>query len=168
HCQPRRPSHDDPTQTTNETGQQLQAQQHPPKGKCCNDPLNSRNGGFEAPQLLWSTAEKGESEFWVDLNTHTHANWTFTEPGTHQVGLRIKGKTTNGEEFSTDGVLTFAVGDGANVQAAQDAEWNPGDATTEGSSLPLWIYVLVGGGIIVLIAGVAVLVKSRKRGDGHG
>ena len=126
-----------------------------------------QNGGFEAPQLLWSTAEKGESEFWVDLNTHTHANWTFTEPGTHQVGIRIKGETTDGEEFSTDGVLTFAVGDGADVQAAQDAEWSPADAATEDSSLPVWIYVLVGGGIIVLIAGVAVLVKSRKRGDGH-
>ncbi|MDK8821145.1 choice-of-anchor M domain-containing protein [Corynebacterium accolens] len=126
-----------------------------------------QNGGFEAPQLLWSTAEKGESEFWVDLNTHTHANWTFTEPGTHQVGIRIKGETTNGEEFSTDGVLTFAVGDGADIQAAQDAEWNPADATTEDSSLPVWVYVLVGGGIIVLIAGVAVFAKSRKRGDGH-
>ena len=83
------------------------------------------------------------------------------------MGIRIKGETTNGEEFSTDGVLTFAVGDGADIQAAQDAEWSPAEAPTEDSSLPVWVYVLVGGGIIVLIAGVAVLVKSRKRGDGH-
>ena len=51
-----------------------------------------QNSGFEAPQVLWSLLSNSRKGFWVDLNTHTHANWTFTEPGVHQVGVRFSGK----------------------------------------------------------------------------
>ena len=127
-----------------------------------------QNGGFEAPQLLWSTAQKSDEDFWVDLNTHTHANWTFTEPGTHQVGIRVKGKTKDGAEFSTDGVLTFAVGDDAEVQAAQDTTWNPDNAQTAGSSIPTWVFVLAGVGAVVLLLALGLALRSAKRGDSRG
>ncbi len=127
-----------------------------------------QNGGFEAPQLLWSTAQKSDEDFWVDLNTHTHANWTFTEPGTHQVGIRVKGKTKDGADFSTDGVLTFAVGDDADVQAAQDTTWNPDDAQTTGSSIPTWVFILAGVGAVVLLLALGLVLRSSKRGDSRG
>ncbi|MDK8471726.1 choice-of-anchor M domain-containing protein [Corynebacterium accolens] len=126
-----------------------------------------QNGGFEAPQLLWSTAAKSDKEFWVDLNTHTHANWTFTEPGVHQVGIRVKGTTNEGKDFSTDGILTFAVGDNTDVNEAQNASWSAEEATTADSSIPSWVYILVGVGAIVLVLGLVVALRSRKRGDGR-
>ena len=89
-----------------------------------------QNGGFEPPQLLWSTAEQKTDGFWVDLGTHTHANWVFTEPGIHQVRVRMSGEAKNGtgdmedtadgagHEVSAESVLTFAVGDGTDVAEA--------------------------------------------------
>ncbi len=40
----------------------------------------------------------------------------------HQVGVRFSGKTKDGSDFSTDCVLTFAVGNETDVAEAQNAE----------------------------------------------
>ncbi len=125
-------------------------------------------GGFHQPQQLWNSQLEGAQPMWVEPNTHTHANWTFTEPGTHQVGIRVKGKTKDGADFSTDGVLTFAVGDDADVQAAQDTTWNPDDAQTAGSSIPTWVFVLAGVGAVVLLLALGLALRSAKRGDNRG
>ena len=80
----------------------------------------------------------------------------------------MKGKTKDGAEFSTDGVLTFAVGDDADVQAAQDTTWNPDDAQTAGSSIPTWVFVLAGVGAVVLLLALGLALRSAKRGDNRG
>ena len=128
-----------------------------------------QNGGFEAPQVLWATAKQQQEGFWVDLNTHTHANWTFTEPGVHQVGVRFSGKTKDGSDFSTDGVLTFAVGNDTDVAEAQNTEWDPAAVNEKADSgLAWWIWALVGLGALVLVGSVAMLVASSRRKADNG
>ena len=85
----------------------------------------------------------------------------------HQVGIRVKGTTNEGKDFSTDGILTFAVGDNTDVNEAQNASWSAEEATTADSSIPSWVYILVGVGAIVLVLGLGVALRSRKRGDGR-
>lgn len=140
-----------------------------------------QNGGFEPPQLLWSTAEQKTDGFWVDLGTHTHANWVFTEPGIHQVRVRMSGEAKNGtgdmgdtadaagHEVSAESVLTFAVGDGTDVAEAQATEWDESAAELSASSashsglagVPVWIWVLAGAGILVLLGAVALALRAR-------
>lgn len=128
-----------------------------------------QNGGFEAPQLLFSTAEHGEDSLWVDLHTHTHANWTFTEPGAHKVGLRLTTTTTSGEELSTDAVLNFAVGpDAATPQAADAARSLPFEPTTASAGfagLPMWAWWTVGIVLALVVLGaLGAALRGVRRG----
>lgn len=130
-----------------------------------------QNGGFEPPQLLWSTADASTEGFWVDLGTHTHANWVFTEPGIHQVRVRMTGEGTGdsaGSEVSAEATLTFAVGGGTDVAEAQAAEWDDSAAATNASdssaqgAVPVWVWALAGLGVLVLV--VALIAAARTKG----
>ncbi|WJY89613.1 choice-of-anchor M domain-containing protein [Corynebacterium confusum] len=126
-----------------------------------------QNGGFEPPEVLWSTKAGKADSFWVDSGTHTHANWVFTDPGIHQVGIRLHAQTRSGEDLSTDGILTFAVGSAADADPAQahQAQWDQAAARTgaEEGPAPHW---LIGAGLavaaLVAIAVVAVVLRRRK------
>ena len=128
-----------------------------------------QNGGFEEPQLLWSTATGDSEGFWVDLGTHTHANWVFTEPGIHQVRVRMSGEGAGesaGSEVAAEATLTFAVGDETDVAQAQATEWDPnGESSTDPSStsasVPVWIWALAGVGVLVLIGAIIAVVRAK-------
>ncbi|MBE7339645.1 choice-of-anchor M domain-containing protein [Corynebacterium aurimucosum] len=128
-----------------------------------------QNGGFEEPQLLWSTATGDSEGFWVDLGTHTHANWVFTEPGIHQIRVRMSGEGAGesaGKEVAAEATLAFAVGDDADVAQAQAVEWDPNaeSSATSGSmsaSVPTWIWVLAGVGVLVLIGAIIAVVRAK-------
>lgn len=128
-----------------------------------------QNGGFEEPQLLWST-DPGDSEgFWVDLGKHTHANWVFTEPGIHQVRVRMSGEGAGesaGSEVAAEATLTFAVGDETDVAQAQAAEWDPNaesstDPSSASASVPVWIWALAGVGVLVLIGAIIAVARAK-------
>lgn len=70
-----------------------------------------QGGNFGAPQVLWSSREPFPQEAWVELNTHTHANWVFSEPGVYLVDTEFTGELVTGETMSARGTLRFAVGD---------------------------------------------------------
>ena len=130
-----------------------------------------QNGGFEPPQLLWSTADAATEGFWVDLGTHTHANWVFTEPGIHQVRVRMTGEGSGdsaGSEVSAEATLTFAVGNDTDVAEAQATEWddsaegmNADDSSSPGV-VPVWVWALAGLGVLVLVA--ALIAAARTKG----
>ena len=110
-----------------------------------------QNGGFEPPQLLWSTKDSATDGFWVDLGTHTHANWVFTEPGIHQVRVRMTGDgigESAGSEVSAEATLTFAVGEGADLSEAQATVWDEtaeSSASASGTSqaaVPVWVWAV--------------------------
>ena len=129
-----------------------------------------QNGGFEPPQLLWSTKDSATDGFWVDLGTHTHANWVFTEPGIHQVRVRMTGDgigESAGSEVSAEATLTFAVGEGADLSEAQATVWDEtaeSSASASGTSqaaVPVWVWALAGIGVLVLVAALVAVVRAK-------
>ena len=69
-----------------------------------------QSGNFSGPQLLWESGSATARSVTVDLNTHTHANWVFTEPGIHKIRVTAQGTDLDGTLHSDTQVLTFAVG----------------------------------------------------------
>lgn len=135
-----------------------------------------QNGGFEPPQQLWNSAAEGTQPMWVELNTHTHANWVFSEPGIHQVAVTAVVPLLDGTTLRDTEVVTLAVGSGADVAAAQGTEWSGafreadshssvvGDLPS--SSAVAWI---VGGVVllVVVIAAVAMVIRPSRSSRGR-
>ncbi len=126
-----------------------------------------QNGGFEEPQLLWSTATGATDGFWVDLGTHTHANWVFSEPGIHQVRVRMSGQGAGesaGSDVAAEATLTFAVGAGTDVAQAHAAQWDPSAESSDasaGAAIPVWIWALAGAGLLVLVGAVFAVLRAK-------
>ena len=93
--------------------------------------LYLENGDFSAPQLLWDSSVEREQDIWVPTNTHTHANWVFTEPGAYAVTVRAHATLRDGTEVSDTEKLLFAVGSAtAPEQAFALADRQEGDAAS--------------------------------------
>lgn len=127
-----------------------------------------QNGGLEPPTILWSTTGAGEGDFWVDLNTHTHANWTFSQPGTHLVELTVSAELVGGETVTASQAVRFAVGDSASTDDAFGASL-PADAgadsaeSASGARPALYIGIGVAG--LALLALVLFLTFRRSGRD---
>jgi putative ABC transporter-associated repeat protein len=77
-----------------------------------------QSGSFGDPDVLWDSRAAEEQPVWVDVNTHTHANWVFTKPGVYLVELSVSADTIDGRTMSDTRVLRFAIGDGTDPQEA--------------------------------------------------
>lgn len=128
-------------------------------------------GGFAKPQQLFSSSVHMQQSMWVDLNTHTHANWVFTQPGVHQVAMDVVIKQVDGTELQDTKVLKFAVG-GASVADAAAATWqgemlasNADEQApdVQQSSLLLWIGVGLVVGAVLLVLGAWVFNRTATR-----
>ncbi len=152
--------------------------------------LYLENGNFSAPALLWDSTKKEQQKIWVDPNTHTHANWVFTAPGTYTATVSASAKLADGSEVKDTQQIRFAVGDSTDAQALLDRPTEAGDgqaqqdgtgqdgadqeaapaesASNERSqtgtqSLPMWL-VLGGGGLAaLLLLGVFVFFALRSK-----
>lgn len=130
-----------------------------------------QSGGFSQPQQLWNSRLAGNQPMWVELNTHTHANWVFTKPGVHLIGARVVVKDKDGVEHTNEQVLRFAVGDGTDPHQAAGAtfegpwrsangdEGEQEDAEKHNSSV-LW--VLGGLALVVAVVGLAGAALMRR------
>lgn len=129
-------------------------------------------GGFHEPQLLWTSRVDGTQPMWVEPNTHTHANWVFTEPGVHLVGVRAVVKDNEGVMHSDEQVVRVAVGDDTDpaqaLRASFAGPFRGGEAAAEeeapasGASTGLLVALGIGGLVIALVA--LLLVRARKKG----
>ncbi|MDR5700862.1 choice-of-anchor M domain-containing protein [Agromyces aerolatus] len=77
-----------------------------------------QSGNFGDPQPLWSTFDAFPQETWIEVNTHTHANWVFTEPGVYLVEIEFEADLIDGSTVSARDVLRYAVGDETDAEAA--------------------------------------------------
>ncbi|MDA0136278.1 choice-of-anchor M domain-containing protein [Solirubrobacter deserti] len=123
-----------------------------------------QSGDFEQPQVLWP------KPIWVDVNTHTHANWVFTEPGVYLVQLKLEADLIDGRTVSDTRELRFAVGSGTSPEDARAATWRPVKAAatparagTAEESGGVSTGVLIAAGAL-LLAAASGLVVARGRG----
>lgn len=93
-----------------------------------------QGGNFNEPTPLWTTQQPFPQDIWIELNTHTHANWVFNEPGIYLVDLEVSAALGDGQQVSTTGTLRLAVGDDTDPAAAFTAvSQTAGGAAGEGT-----------------------------------
>jgi putative ABC transporter-associated repeat protein len=63
------------------------------------------------PNVLWNSAEPLPQELWMEVNTHVHANWVFTEPGIYQLDVTMLADLADGTTAEDGSTLVFAVGE---------------------------------------------------------
>ncbi|MDC4232528.1 choice-of-anchor M domain-containing protein [Actinomyces sp. B33] len=94
-----------------------------------------QNGTFGEPLLLVDGQKDEAQDVWVDVNTHVHANWVFTEPGVYTAALTFSADALDGSKVSASTVLRFAVGSQTSVdEALAAAAPEPGDAASAQSA----------------------------------
>ena len=77
-----------------------------------------QSGNLGAPQVLWSSAKPFPQPMWVETNTHTHANWVFSKPGSYLLAVDITADLADGSTAAAGAVLRLAVGDATNPDDA--------------------------------------------------
>ena len=95
-------------------------------------------GNFAPPQQLadGDTLEQTPADVFVDINTHTHANWVFTKPGVYLVAVEAIAEGEDGTKYSAGGTLRFAVGDATAPDEALAASvpWDEGKGSASGGA----------------------------------
>lgn len=139
-------------------------------------------GNLSTPDVLWQSTDPEPQPLWVEVNTHTHANWVFAEPGIYLMRVEAAADLIDGRHVSDVATLRFAVGDVASVDEARaavfpaaapdsgmavdigtdatNAETGTGDdagADGDGSTLVIAIVAVAA----VLAVGVVVVVVVR-------
>lgn len=90
-----------------------------------------QSGSFGEPQVLFDSREPEAQSAWVDVNTHTHANWVFTEPGVYLVRMQAEAGLIDGSTVSDTQLIRFAVGSATPPADALAAAWDGGDPSAE-------------------------------------
>ncbi|MFT3877184.1 MAG: choice-of-anchor M domain-containing protein [Propioniciclava sp.] len=144
-----------------------------------------QSGSFGEPQLLFDSRVPGAQPAWVDVNTHTHANWVFTQPGVYLLRLTADADLIDGTSVTDTQLIRVAVGTATAPADALAATWTgPDDAgaspsaapgsgqpaadgqpAASGSSSPL-VPILIGAIVVVaagLVAGVVIVVVRGNR-----
>jgi surface-anchored protein len=126
-----------------------------------------QSGDFAEPQVL-----SGEP-IWIDVNTHTHANWVFSKPGAYLVRVKLEADLVDGRTVSDTQVLRLAIGSWTSAEDAFAAQWRkttptvaatPGTAAADGEDgggMPTGALITAGA---VLLAAVFALMVTRGRG----
>lgn len=90
-----------------------------------------QSGSFGEPELLWDSRVTEPQSIWVNVNTHTHANWVFTQPGVYLLELTASAELIDGTSVSDTQLLRFAVGTATSPDEARAAEWAGAASGTE-------------------------------------
>jgi len=142
-----------------------------------------QGGNFAEPDVLWSSEDPEPSPIWVETNTHTHANWVFTEPGVHLLAIRADATLVGGDDVSDTAVVRVEVGDDTEFGAALladvpdgfasasvgeeavgDAGAAPGATDDEsGATVPTLLAVLAAAAVLLVIVVVVVVRSARIR-----
>lgn len=92
-----------------------------------------QSGSFGEPQVLFDSRVTEPQRAWVDVNTHTHANWVFTEPGVYLLRVQADADLVDGTSVSDSQLIRFAVGTATAPADALAATWDGTDAAASPS-----------------------------------
>ncbi|MDO8183963.1 choice-of-anchor M domain-containing protein [Conexibacter sp. JD483] len=133
-----------------------------------------QSGDFAEPQVLWDSTAAARP-VWVDVNTHTHANWVFTEPGVYLVHVRVDAELIDGTTVSDTRAMRFAVGRSASPEKAfsavdaaagsgddSAAPASPAEPVDDGGGSSALIAVLAVLAVALTVALAAVLARGRR------
>lgn len=140
-----------------------------------------QSGSFGNPQRLWDSRVSGAQPIWVDVNTHTHANWVFTKPGVYLLQLTATADLIDGSTVTDTQVVRFAVGTATSPADALAAAWkgaatpsagaaadakpdDPAAAASESAGDPL-VPILIGAIGLVSVGLIAAVVVVIVRGN---
>lgn len=139
-----------------------------------------QSGSFGEPEVLWDSRAEA-NPVWVDVNTHTHANWVFTEPGVYLAEFTVTADLIDGTTVSDSRELRFAVGDGTDPRDALAAATSDDPVTTAPAAEPatgtpedplsIVLVIAIVVVAVLLAAGVVVALvrggraKRRALGD---
>ncbi|ASO21518.1 putative ABC transporter-associated repeat protein [Actinoalloteichus hoggarensis] len=141
------------------------------------------NGSFGEPAVVFDSRDPYPQETGIEVDTHVHGNWAFSESGTYLLDIAMSARTDDGEEVTDRGVLRMHVGN-EDPQAAfsvgldADASREPtaavdspaGSAAEESaeqgaSSVP---WPVIGVAALLMVLAVGVLAVRRTRGAAAG
>lgn len=127
-------------------------------------------GNFGDADVLWDSTKPDKQDLWVDVNTHTHANWVFTEPGVYLVQVEVAADLVDGSTVTDTQTLRFAVGDATNTDTAFTTA-PPSTSTTapapqqaaveDGDGPPIALIVIAGVGVALVIGLVTIVGRGR-------
>lgn len=141
-----------------------------------------QSGSLGDPEVLWDGRDNATQDVWVETNTHTHANWVFSEPGVYLVEFEVSADLVSGEHVSDTEVLRFAIGDATSTDEALTATYAPAGAdagpdTTSPTAIPAdtaggteadessstgWVVGAAAAAALLLMALVSVVIRSRR------
>ncbi|MDO5079884.1 choice-of-anchor M domain-containing protein [Buchananella hordeovulneris] len=141
-----------------------------------------QSGSFGAPEVLWDSRQQAAQPIWVDVNTHTHSNWVFTQPGVYLLQVKASADLVDGNHVEDTRLLRFAVGDATEPRAAQQATWQgpaPTSATASATAAatpaaasgapsqanPIVVVLVIAIAVVVLAVLVGVVLTVRARGS---
>lgn len=136
-----------------------------------------QSGSFGEPQVLWDSRRADVQPIWVDVNTHTHANWVFTKPGVYLLRLSATADLIDGGTVGDTQLIRFAVGTDTPTEDALAAVWTgpeargsvpaaaaAGEASPPPAQDPL-VPVLIGAIVLVGLGLVGGVVAAVVRGS---
>ncbi|MFC8923725.1 choice-of-anchor M domain-containing protein [Cellulosimicrobium sp. NPDC057127] len=85
------------------------------------------------PNVLWTSGADYPQDLWMEVNTHVHANWVFTEPGVYTLDVTVLADLTDGTTVEDPAVLRFAVGSATDPQTALAAAEHTTEESQEGA-----------------------------------
>ena len=83
------------------------------------------SGVFGPPTILWDSLKKQGQDIWMDLNTHTHANWVFTKPGAYLINVELRLQLNDGTVKKVLETLRFAVGKNTTAEQVLNMKAKP-------------------------------------------
>jgi putative ABC transporter-associated repeat protein len=126
-------------------------------------------GNFGDADVLWDSTKDKRQDIWVDVNTHTHANWVFTQPGVYLVQTEVTADLIDGRTVTDTAVLRFAIGDATDAGSALAATMATAPTTTRSTVAdvaapagPNVVVFVIGAVALALLAAVVVVVTRGR------
>lgn len=138
-------------------------------------------GNLAAPDVLWQSSNPEAQPIWVEVNTHTHANWVFTAPGIYLVQVEASADLIDGRHVAAVATLRFAVGDAASADDARRAAFTQpaatvapvanaatggedatGAATGDGGGVGALAAVVVAAAVVLATLAIVVVARGNS------